>query len=57
METYERNTTNQNNLRGNYLLGAEFMLQSDMSRSRSTLLFDPVKDRWWEKAVRILDAC
>ena len=39
METYERNTTNQNNLRGNYLLGAEFMLQSDMSRSRLNSAF------------------
>ena len=33
METYERNTTNQNNLGGNYFLGAKFLLQNDVSRS------------------------
>ena len=33
METYEKNTTNQNNLGGNYFLGAKFLLQNDVSRS------------------------
>ena len=39
METYERDTANRNSLRGNYFLGAEFMLQSNMSRSRLNSAF------------------
>ena len=33
MEAYERNTTNQNNLGGNYFLGVKCLLQNDVSRS------------------------
>ena len=32
METYERDTANRNSLRGNYFLGAEFMLTRCVQR-------------------------